>query len=70
MATATSKAFLSIAEASEKIGVSTSTGYNLADAGELPIVRVLGVRRVPAAALDRWLEDRERQALEAVRDTP
>jgi excisionase family DNA binding protein len=67
MVTDTRKAFLSIAEAAARLGVSASTGYNLADAGELPIVEIHGVRRVPAAALDRWLADRERQALEAVR---
>lgn len=65
--TYTRKAFLSVAEAAARIGVSTSTGYNLVATGELPIVEILGVRRVPAAALDRWLADREQEALAAVR---
>ena len=62
------RVFLSIAEAADRIGVSTSTGYNLASAGELPIVKLHGVRRVPAAALERWLKDREDEALGIVRD--
>ncbi|MBA3843320.1 MAG: helix-turn-helix domain-containing protein [Actinobacteria bacterium] len=67
MVTDTRKAFLSIAEASARIGVSTSTGYNLAGAGQLPIVEIHGVRRVPTEALDRWLAERTQQALAAVR---
>lgn len=68
MRTFTNKAFLSIAEAADRIGVSTSTGYNLAAAGELPTVKLRGVRRVPVSALERWLKEREDAALGAVRD--
>jgi excisionase family DNA binding protein len=63
----TTRAFLSIAEVADRIGVSKTTGYNLAATGELPIVRINGVRRVPAAALERWLADREHEALAAVK---
>lgn len=68
MSASPNRRFLSIAEAADRIGVSTSTGYNLAAAGELPIVKLHGVRRVPASALERWLKDREDEALATVRD--
>ncbi len=67
MSTDANRAFLSIAEAADRIGVSTSTGYNLAAAGELPIVKLHGVRRVPVSALERWLAEREREALKSIR---
>jgi excisionase family DNA binding protein len=70
MSTDQSKKFLSIAEAAQRIGVSTSTGYNLVAAGELPVVEIHRVRRIPASALERWLVDREQQALAAVKVAP
>jgi excisionase family DNA binding protein len=67
MSTATRKAFLSIAEAAARIGVSTSTGYNLVRSGELPVVAIHGVHRVPTRALEQWVEQREQQALDSIK---
>lgn len=59
--------FLSVGELAERLGVSRSTAYNLVRDRAVPTIRLRGKIQVPASALDRWLEDREREALEAVR---
>lgn len=51
---------LRMAEAAEVLGVSRSQLYVLAKRGDVPVVRIGSSLRVPAAALDRWLEDRTR----------
>jgi excisionase family DNA binding protein len=61
------KQFLSLNEAAIVLGISTRTAYNWATSGELPVVVINGVRRVPRTALQSWLDERDRQALEAVR---
>jgi len=50
-----------------RLGVSTRTAYNLVADGEVPVIRLRGVLRVPVAALDQWFVDRDREALDAVR---
>jgi excisionase family DNA binding protein len=61
-----SRSFLSVAELGERLGVSTRTAYNLVNAGEVPVIELRGVKRIPAAALERWLVEREEEALRAV----
>jgi len=63
----TERPFLSVAELGARLGVSTRTAYNLVNAGEVPVVEIHGVKRIPLTALDRWLLDREQEALNAVR---
>jgi excisionase family DNA binding protein len=50
-----------------RLGVSTRTAYSLVSDGEVPVIRLRGVLRVPASALEKWLVDREEEALRAVR---
>ena len=61
------KVFLSVPQMSRRLGVSTRTGYDMVAAGDVPVIRLRGVLRVPSGALDRWIEDREKEALAAVR---
>jgi excisionase family DNA binding protein len=67
MDTQTRPPFLSVAELGARLGVSTRTAYNLIADGEVPVIEIRGVKRIPAAALERWLTDREEEALRAVR---
>lgn len=62
----TTRPFLSVAELGVRLGVSTRTAYNLVAAGEVPVVKIRGINRIPATALERWLVDREEEALRAV----
>jgi excisionase family DNA binding protein len=57
----TQKPLISVAEAAPRLGISESSGYRLAYAGELPgLVRLLGTRmRVRARVLDAWLNGQE-----------
>jgi excisionase family DNA binding protein len=59
--------FISVAELGRRLGVSTRTAYNLVHGNEVPSVKIRGVLRVPVNALDRWIADREQEALSAVR---
>lgn len=59
--------FYSVAELAVRLGVSTRTAYNLVKDGEVPVVEIRGLKRIPVSALDRWLVDREEEALRAVR---
>ena len=61
-ATATGKTELGI-----RLGVSTRTAYNLVRDGEVPVIEIRGIKRIPVTALERWLVDREEEALRAVR---
>lgn len=45
-------------EAARVLGISRSKVYELAARGEIPVIRIGASVRVPAAALDRWLEER------------
>lgn len=68
MGTATTeRPFLSVAELGERLGVSRRTAYNMVTDRAVPVVRVRGVLKVPALALERWIADREQEALDAVR---
>jgi len=67
MSTSTHRPFLSVAELGQRLGVSKRTAYNLVNEGAVPVVQIRGVNRIPAAALETWIEDREREALAAVR---
>ena len=44
------------AEAAEAIGVSRSRVYELINSGEIPSIKVGGVRRVPVDKLRDWVE--------------
>jgi excisionase family DNA binding protein len=66
METQTARPFLSVAELGVRLGVSTRTAYNLVNAGEVPVIEIRGLKRIPVAALERWLSDREEEALRAV----
>jgi excisionase family DNA binding protein len=70
MSTVTVRPFLSVAELGLRLGVSTRTAYHLVAERAVPVVEIRGVKKVPAAALDRWLADREQEALDAVRGDP
>lgn len=59
--------FLSVAELGARLGVSTRTAYNLVNAGAVPVIEMRGVKRIPAAALERWIVDRGDAALRSVR---
>jgi excisionase family DNA binding protein len=61
--------FLSFTDLAARLGVSRSTAYSLVRDRVVPVIELHGRLRVPASALARWLDDREREALEAVRDT-
>jgi excisionase family DNA binding protein len=63
----TARPFLSVAELGVRLGVSTRTAYNLVRDGEIPVIEIRGIKRIPVAALERWLVDREEEALRAVR---
>jgi excisionase family DNA binding protein len=63
----TERPFLSVAELGQRLGVSTRTAYNLVADGVVPVISVRGVKKIPTAALERWLADREQAALDAVR---
>lgn len=52
------KILLRPAEAAEAIGVSRAKVYIMIKAGELPAVRISGVLRVPAAALQKLVEEK------------
>ena len=64
----TSPAFLTIRQSGRRIGCSTRTVYNFISEGVIPATRIRGRLRVPATALEVWIAEREREALEAVRD--
>ncbi len=47
---------LRITEAATRLGLSRSMVYELAQRGELPVVRIGRTMRVPSTALDEWVE--------------
>jgi excisionase family DNA binding protein len=67
VSTTTHHLFLSVTEAAGRIGVSRRTAYTLARRRELPTVRLGGCMKVPIAALEQWVRDREAEALEGIR---
>ena len=54
----TDRLLLRIPDATDRLGLSRSTLYELIAAGELPVVRIGRAVRVPAAALVAWVEHR------------
>jgi excisionase family DNA binding protein len=63
----TEKVFLSIPAMGRRLGVSTRTAYSLVEDGAVPVIRLRGVLRVPAGALEEWIVEREAEALASVR---
>jgi excisionase family DNA binding protein len=53
---------LRMTEVAALLGLGRSTVYELVQRGELPVIHVGRAVRVPAAALERWVE---RQTIEA-----
>ena len=45
-------------EAARALGIGRSKLYALLAAGQLPVVRIGRSTRIPAAALERWVEER------------
>jgi excisionase family DNA binding protein len=45
-------------EAARALGIGRSKLYALVAAGELPVIRIGRSTRIPAAALERWVEER------------
>lgn len=62
------KPFLSVAEAAKRLHVSERGAYNLIRDEGVPVIRLRGLMRVPAGALETWIGDREREALANVRE--
>jgi len=48
---------LRIDEVADRLAISRATTYRLIQRGQLPTIHIGGAVRVPAAALDRWLDD-------------
>jgi len=47
---------ISVVEAGKRLGIGRSAAYAAAANGELPVIRIGGLLRVPLAALERKLE--------------
>jgi excisionase family DNA binding protein len=53
-----SQMLLRAEEAARALGIGRSKLYALVAAGELPVIRIGRSTRIPAAALERWVEER------------
>jgi excisionase family DNA binding protein len=60
-------AFISVSELAARLRVSRTTAYQLVRSNQVPAIRLGGSIRIPTSALDRWLAEREEEALRAVR---
>ena len=49
---------LTVTEAAKRLSLGRATAYQLAQRGELPVVRIGRTVRVPARALDEWVKQR------------
>jgi excisionase family DNA binding protein len=58
----TEQRLLTVPEAANRLGVSRSKGWQLAQQGEIPVVRIGRSVRVPADALDAWIKERTQGA--------
>jgi excisionase family DNA binding protein len=47
---------ISVPEAGRRLGVGRSSAYAAAAAGEIPVIRVGGLLRVPVRAMERLLD--------------
>ena len=52
----TSKLLLTVEEAAEQLGIGRTLAYALVKDGEIESVRIGRLRRIPAAALGRYLD--------------
>ena len=59
--------FLSVSGLAARLGVSVRTAYNLVNDRAVPTITLRGRTRIPARALERWIVDREQEALDGVR---
>ncbi len=48
---------LTVKQAAKRLNLGINRTYGLANAGVLPCIRVGNTIRIPAAALDRWIDD-------------
>ena len=53
-----SSKLLKVPEAQEVTGFGRTTMYGLIASGELPVLRVGRAVRIPADALERWIQER------------
>lgn len=60
------RAFFRIREVAEVLGIGKSLAYELVASGKIPSVWIAGTRsrRVPAAALQSWIDEQNRIAIE------
>lgn len=54
---------LRVSEVAKALGLGRTKVYELIAAGELPVIRLGRAVRVPVTALQRWVEEREKQNL-------
>jgi excisionase family DNA binding protein len=47
---------ISVPEAGKRLGIGRSAAYQAAASGQLPVIRIGGLLRVPVRALERKLE--------------
>ena len=52
---------LTVPEAARRLGIGRNQAYALARSGRIPAIRLGRRLLVPAAALERWLEEQARQ---------
>jgi excisionase family DNA binding protein len=62
----TMNGFMTIKEAADEMGISRSRCYQMARRGELPVLKLGGVIRVPKIAYEQWQRDQSMKALATV----
>jgi excisionase family DNA binding protein len=50
--------FLTVPEVAQLLRISRSQAYLLAERGELPVLRIGKLIRIPESALSTWVQDR------------
>lgn len=55
------KLLLTVGQAAERLGVGRSFLYSMVMAGEIASIKLGRARRIPVAALERFVEERMRQ---------
>jgi excisionase family DNA binding protein len=58
----TEQRLLTVPEAANRLGVSRSKGWQLAQRNEIPVIHIGRSVRVPADALDAWIKERTEAA--------